>query len=62
MNILHDLAEALTMGVTAVPLYAALPVYLIGYGFAVWVIAKAIKAVKDIFKLDEFLVWLIAAP
>lgn len=32
--------------VTAVPLYAALPVYLIG----VWVIAKAIKAVKDIFK------------
>lgn len=50
MNILHDLAEALTMGVTAVPLYAALPVYLIGYGLAVWVIAKAIKAVKDIFK------------
>ena len=49
MNILHDLAEALTM-VTVVPLYAALPVYLIGYGFAVWVIAKAIKAVKDIFK------------
>jgi hypothetical protein len=49
MNILHDLAEALPM-VTAVPLYAALPVYLIGYGFAVWVIAKAIKAVKDIFK------------
>jgi hypothetical protein len=49
MNILHDLAEALTM-VTAVHLYAALPVYLIGYGLAVWVIAKAIKAVKDIFK------------
>ena len=36
--------------VTAVPLYAALPVYLISYGLAVWVIAKAIKAVKDIFK------------
>ena len=36
--------------VTAVPLFAALPVYLIGYGLAVWVIAKAIKAVKDIFK------------
>lgn len=36
--------------VTAVPLYAALPVYLICYGLAVWVIAKAIKAVKDIFK------------
>lgn len=36
--------------VTAVPLYAALSVYLIGYGLAVWVIAKAIKDVKDIFK------------
>jgi len=49
MEILHDLAGALDMALNF-PIYASLPIYLIGYGCAVWVLAKAIKAVKDIFK------------
>lgn len=32
------------------PLLAAMPLYLIAYGVAAFVIAKAIRAFKDIFK------------
>lgn len=49
MNILQDIGGMLRMA-TELPLIASLPLYLIGYGLAVWVIAKAIKAIKDIFK------------
>ena len=34
---------------TTLPWYAALPIYVIAYSAAVWVAAKAIKAVIGIF-------------
>ena len=49
MNILPDLAEALKMALS-LPFYASLPIYLIGYGAALWVLAKAIKALKDVLR------------
>lgn len=35
---------------TELPFIAALPLYMIGYGLGIYVIAKAIKAIKDLFK------------
>lgn len=34
----------------SLPFYASLPIYLIGYGAALWVLAKAIKALKDVLR------------
>lgn len=48
MRILQDLAEMLQMA-NSLPFSAALPLYLIGYGLAVIVIAKAIKSIKDLW-------------
>ncbi|WP_290432949.1 hypothetical protein [uncultured Parasutterella sp.] len=49
MDILQDLARMLKMA-DSLSWYAALPLYLIGYGLAVWTIAKAVKAIRDAFK------------
>lgn len=49
MSILQDLAGMLKMA-DSLSWYAALPLYLIGYGLAVWVIAKAVRAIKDALK------------
>ena len=49
MGILQDLARMLKMA-DSLSRYAALPLYLIGYGLAVWTIAKAVKAIRDAFK------------
>lgn len=49
MDILQDLAEALKMA-TELPLIAAIPLYAIGYGLAVIVVAKAVKSIRDLFR------------
>lgn len=49
MNILQDFGQGLKMA-AELPFFVALPLYLISYGVAVYVLAKAIKAIKDIFK------------
>lgn len=46
-NILRQLAEALRMA-TELPWYAALPLYMIGYGLGLLALAKAAEAVLDL--------------
>lgn len=48
MDILQDLAGALKMA-TELPLVASIPLYAIGYGLAVIVVAKAIQCIRDLF-------------
>lgn len=46
-NILRQLAEALRMA-TELPWFAALPLYMIGYGLGLLALAKAAAAILDL--------------
>lgn len=46
-NILRQLAEALRMA-TELPWFAALPLYMIGYGLGLLALAKASAAILDL--------------
>ena len=52
MNILQDLAEALSMA-EGLSFWTALPIYVIGYSVAVYAVFAALSRVRKFFKEKE---------
>lgn len=49
MDFILNVVRALSMA-QELPFFIALPIYVIAYAVAIWVTAKAVRAIKELWK------------